>query len=419
MKDTPIAVAYIPHAAGPDTEIKTDMLKDYDNNPFISFGSDNLFPQAVAIMARNSPNHRGVINSKVTYLMGQGIHSEDAETQDLIKNANFEGMSLNAIQKRLFLDDGIAGNGYIEIITDKYRSFLWFNHVDVTKCRIDREKQKVIMHPNWATYEGKADKKAKEIPLYPNFGYERNEYGIYVGRSIYHMKDYEPEFTNYGIPQWIGGKDSVEIDLKTNKWNLARLKNSFQSSGMMFVPVKDAEESKNVIEQINKRHIGEGKQGKLMVITKSRAREGQKADTTEYVPTQDNNDGSWTDLHKQSLSDVIVSHGWYRALTGIADNTGFDTERILNEYYIALNTAIKPTQEKWLEFYRQVFQEQMNKEIDLHFLNRPPIDDDQYKRIWEIRMERGLDYDENDPEQKLIILRDATTVKIDKKSKDE
>lgn len=413
MKDT-IAVAYMPNNEA-NTEIKTDRLMDYDNNPFISFGTDNLFPQAVALMARNSPNHRGVINSMVTYFMGHGFTTDDPETEQLIKSANFEGMTLNAVQKRLFLDDRISGNAWIEIITDKNRSFLWFNHLDVTKCRLARNKETVLLYPDWANFQGKSDKNVQDIPLYPNFKYERNEYGIYVGRSVYHLKDYEPEFTNYGIPQWIGGKDSVEIDLKTNKWNLARLKNSFQTSGMIFVPVKDAEESKKVIEQLTKRHIGEGKQGKMMVITKSRAQEGQKADTTEFVQTQDNNDGSWTDLHKQSLSDVIVSHGWYRALTGIADNTGFDTERILNEYYIALNTAIKPAQEKWIEFYEQIFKEQQNKEIDLRFINRPPIDDDQYKRIWEIRAERGLEYDENDPEQKYIVLRDASIIKTDKK----
>jgi len=420
-QEQPIGVAWVPFAgAQPDTNIRTDRLDQYDNNPYISFGSDNLFPQATALMARSSPNHRGVINSMVTYFMGQGLHSDDPDIEDLIKRANFEGMSLNNIQKRFFLDDRITGNGWVEIITDRNRTFLWFNHLDTTKCRIDRDKEMTLLHPDWSSFEGKSDKRLQQIPLYPNFKYERNEYGIYVGRSVFHMKDYEPEFTNYGIPQWIGGKDSVEIDLKTNKWNLARLKNSFQSSGMLFVPVKDKEESKEVIAQINKRHIGEGKQGKFMVVTKSRAREGQKADTTEFVSMEDNNDGSWTELHRQSLSDVIVSHGWYRALTGIADNTGFDTQRILNEYYIALNTSIKPAQEKWLEFYKQVFMEQQGREIDLKFLNRPPIDDDQYKRIWEVRDERGLDFDENDPDQKRIILRDASVVKTEtKKSSNE
>lgn len=418
--NTPIGVAWVP-MNGAKTDIKTDRLDDYDNNPFISFGSDNLFPQAVALMARSSPNHRGVINSMVTYFLGHGIHSEDPEIEELIKKANFEGDSLNTIQKRLFLDDRISGNAWVEIITDKDKSFLWFNHLDTTKCRLDRDKENIMIYPDWSNFQGKSDKNLKSIPLYPNFKFEKNEYGVYVGRSVYHIKDYEPEFTNYGIPQWIGGKDSVEIDLKTNKWNLSRLTNSFQSSGMLFVPVKDATESAKVIEQINKKHIGEGKQGKFMVITKSRAQEGQKADTTEFVPMQDNNDGSWSDLHRQSLSDVIVSHGWYRALTGIADNTGFDTERILNEYYIALNTAIRPAQEKWIEFYKQIFEDQQGKEIDLQFVNRPPVDDDQYKFIWEIRQERGLEFDENDPDQKQIILRGARTVesKTTKKQSNE
>ena len=94
-------------------------------NDYIPFGSDNLFPNALALFARQSPNHRGVINSKVNYSMGDGIISldEDAQTEDLLASINFEGNSLDYIQKKLYLDRFISGNHYLECITDKNRSF--------------------------------------------------------------------------------------------------------------------------------------------------------------------------------------------------------------------------------------------------------------------------------------------------------
>lgn len=416
-EDESAVQAVILNYGDPETDIRHDRLEDYDNNEYISFGKDNLFPQAVALMARSSPNHRAVINSKTTYFMGDGIISEDPEFMPLLKQSNFEGETISAITERVMLDDNIAGNGWFEIISDPGRSFLWFSHLDTTKCRLNRTRDGVIIHPNWQNYEGKTDKKRIEMPLYPDFEMQKNSFGIRVARSVFHVKQYEPEFVNYGLPLWIAGKDSVEIDLKTNKWNLARLENAFNISGFLVVPVKDTDESKKVIDRIKNSHIGEGKQGKLMVVTKSRAREGEKADTTQLIETKQTDDGSWVNLHSQSLSDVVISHGWYRALTGIADNTGFDTQRILNEYYIALSTIITKKQKQYVDIFKKIFREQRGKEVELEFKNTPPLSDDNYHYVWEMREKKGLDSDKTDPNQMVIILKEKTVQA--KKEKDE
>ena len=89
---------------------------------FIPFGSDNLFPNALALFSRQSPNHRGVLNSKVNYCLGDGLFpldEKDTATQDILDSINFEGESLNDVQMRLFLDRFMVGNYDLECITDK------------------------------------------------------------------------------------------------------------------------------------------------------------------------------------------------------------------------------------------------------------------------------------------------------------
>lgn len=389
----------------PDYEIKpVRTVVDFNTAPFIPFGSDNLFPQASALFARTSPIHRGVINSKRTYLIGGGMASEDPRLQYLFDKANFEGDTINKIASNYFYDKEAGGNGWVEVITDKNRTFLWFNHLDYTKCRKSKDGENCLIHPNWAAYKMGED--IKTIPLYPKFSSERNEYGVFVERSVYHLKEYEPEFYYYGVPSWLAGKDSILIDLKTNKWNLARLKNAFRLSGIMVVPVKDSKEGEDVTKYIEENHTGEDNQAKVLVITKSRAQEGEKADQVQLIETRQDDEGSWDKLHLQSTSDIVIAHSWFRSLTSIADNTGFDTQRILNEYNVAKQTVIQHEQSVFLEFLSRVFKDQTGIDSDLTFINQPPIalKDDAWKKVWEARRDKGLDFDEKDPAQQKIIV---------------
>ena len=376
--------------------------KEYDITDYIPFGSDNLFPQALAYFARSSANHRGVINSKVTYLLGDGIipvDEKDKETALWLDNINFEQQNISFIQSKEFLDECIFGNGYVEIITDRKKSFVFLNHIDASKCRKSSDSKSIIMNPDWNKDTGKGDKARTVLPLYPEFAVVD---GVY--RSVYHKYSYEPEFTYYGIPRYIAGRDSAQIDMKTNRWNLSRLKNSFRLSGILLIPVKDEVESKDVIQYIEKNHIGDDNNAKLLTITKSRALDNEKADQAQLIETKQDDEGSWIDLHKQSLSDIIISHSWFRSLMGVPDTTGFDTRRILNEYEIALKTVISESQKSWIDLYRRIVFDLQGRDLKIKFQNSPPLSDYRFYKIWEARKAKGLDYDENDQAQQQIIM---------------
>ena len=51
-------------AAGPDKA---------GNERYWRWGSDNLFPNALALMSRRSPTHRRIINDKADYISGKGF----------------------------------------------------------------------------------------------------------------------------------------------------------------------------------------------------------------------------------------------------------------------------------------------------------------------------------------------------------
>jgi hypothetical protein len=86
-------------------------------------------------------------------------------------------------------------------------------------------------------------------------------------------------------------------------------------------------------------------------------------------------------------------------------STGFNSERILHEYEIALNTVILGEQAEIIEPLREVMERLLGIDASsLEFVNRPPTRSKPiYMKVWEARKADGLDYDENDTEQQVFL----------------
>lgn len=173
-------------AAGPDKA---------GNERYWRWGSDNLFPNALALMSRRSPTHRRIINDKADYISGKGFTC-DPERRTLAaiaERANGAGESLRVILNKLAFDKSLFGNAFLEIATDPDETSLSLFHQDASRCRVARDGTHILLHHDWTAF---TLQQAKSLPLYPVF--EPAPDGTL--RSIVHYKDYEPMFEHYGLP---------------------------------------------------------------------------------------------------------------------------------------------------------------------------------------------------------------------------
>ena len=87
----------------------------FDGKIYQKFGSDNLFPQAIASLTRKSPIHRGVLNYKRVFIGGKGFNFDEGNQQleAVIKRANTRE-SLSQVLKKIILDKSEFGNGFME-----------------------------------------------------------------------------------------------------------------------------------------------------------------------------------------------------------------------------------------------------------------------------------------------------------------
>ena len=297
------------------------------------WGSDNLFPNALAAMSRLSTTHRRIINDKADYVSGKGFvcDRENPALIGLVERANGCGESL------------------------------------------------------------------RQLPLYPLF--EPAEDGTL--RSLIHYKDYEPMFEHYGLPSYIAGMNVSAIAYKTDRWNISRLDNSFQLSGVMVLDgeVDNEQEAYRIVKAAEKRFAG--KPGQVMFMVKNT----DESDHSKFVPIESANEGDWKLLHEQATSDIVVAHSWFRSLSGLDYSTGFSAERILHEYEIALNTLILGEQQELLEPVRRLIETRLGCDASsLQIVNRPPTRSKPlYMKVWEARKCDGLSYDPQDPEQNLYL----------------
>ena len=360
------------------------------------WGDDNMLPYALSLISRRSVAHRRILNDKADYIAGKGLVCGDNSplVSHLIVSANGEGDTLRDIVHRLAFDEALFGNAFLEVVTDAEHSFLALYHHDASKCRVARDSEHIILHHNWSAFNSSD---ARSLPLFPRF----EEQADSTLRTMLHYKDYEPMFQHYGVAGYLAAVDAAAIAYKTDKWNISRLDNAFQLSGVMMLDsvTESDEEADRIVRMAEERFAGHP--GQVLFVL----RDHNDNDNSQFIPIDAASDGDWHKLHEQSESDLVIAHSWFRSLSGLDYSSGFSSERILHEYEVALNTVILPEQEQLLSPIRKVIELVLGVDASsLEIVNRPPTrSKPQYMRIWEARKADGLDYDESDPEQQQFL----------------
>jgi hypothetical protein len=263
----------------------------------------------------------------------------------------------------------------------------------------------VLIHPSWEEFKGKGDVNMTSLPLFPEF--RKGDDGLL--HSVYHLKDYEPEFYYYGLCSYYAGMRPIIISGLTNLWNQNRLEKGFTAPGLLAIPGINSTEDADKLDSEFARYKGvDGeKSGDIIIQYLQDLSPGQTSQQAQFIEFKKNEEGNWMDLHNQAELSIITVHNWFRSLTPYAsEKTGFDTNRISNEFEIALNTVINPLQHFFLRHFDQIFTAFKLPTGQITFINEPPIERiNPYKFIWEARRDSGLPFDPSDPVQKQLVIQ--------------
>lgn len=372
---------------------------------YVPFGDDNALPRQLIKLAREVPVHRAILNSKTNYIVGQGIESSDPATQSLFNYPNNLKEPFSFLLKKLVFDYLTFGNCYYEIISNKQKSFVYLFHQDASRVRMHVNGEQALLHPNWELFKGKSDDQLKTVALFPKVS--KGADGLC--HSLVQIKDYEPEFYYYGIPSYFAGMRNIIIAGLTNIWNQTRLESSFATPGLLVVPGVNSDEAADELDALFQEYKGalSAKANEIIVQYLSDLGPGISSHEAKFIAFARSEEGNWLDLHKQAEISLITIHNWFRTLTPYSeDKSSFDTSRILNEYEIAMATVIQPVQEVFTQSLKDSLSMYGKSLKDFEFINKPPVSRiNPMKYVWEVRRDSGLDYDKEDPVQKLLVLQ--------------
>ena len=372
---------------------------------YVPFGDDNSLPRQLVKLAREVPVHRAILNSKTNYISGQGIQSSDTETHRFLLNPNNKRESFFTIIKKLVFDYLTFGNCYYEIVTNNKKAFAYLYHQDATRVRLHVDGKRALIHPNWEYFKGMNDEHLQVISLFPSAGLGKD--ALY--HSLVQIKDYEPEFCFYGIPSYFAGIRNIIIAGLTNIWNQSRLESSFAAAGMLIIPGVNSDEAAEELDKLFQDYKGAlgSKASEIIIQYLSDLGPGISAQEAKFIEFAKQVEGNWINLHKQAEISMITIHNWFKSLTPYSDEkSSYDSNRILNEYEVAMCTVIQPIQELFINSITSSLVSFGVELKDFEFINNPPISRmNPLKYVWEVRRDSGLDYDKTDPTQKLLVMQ--------------
>jgi len=390
-------------------EVSTE-VKDLDRlrEEYIPFGKDNLFPQYLAELKRQSSTHRSVLAQKTTFTTGSGFFTRNESLAEYIDDINADGESLKDVFKKLADDYFTYGNAYLEGVV--YEGGINFYHKDAATARVSKNKKTVCFHPDWTNYK-KSPEKKQVIPVYPN---------IASSRFVVHYKDYESTFNFYGLPDYVASLEHIAIDYEIGKFNHTAFKNGFSPSAIVTVNSDFGEaEAEKFVETAKETLTGSGNNSKILFLVKN----GEDSRGTDVQIISNKEDGDFLDLQKLTDQNIITAHRWQPALSGIVssgkmNNTGSE---IRIAYELAMSTVIKDTTNILLSPIKKVLSRELGLDTeDLQVVYEPPIsflsdlDPKQVLTINEQRMMLNKDLPEIEDGE--LLISDRQTIRVERQN---
>lgn len=332
----------------------------------ISTTDNNLFPQKVSKLAKESSTLKAVINSFAEYVSYGSILTENQAlesklTDDLNKYYNWFELS-----KRVAKDRRTYGYGFIESVRIGGEVFIY--HLDASKvrfCEYDGEHpEQVAISKDWN------DNRIEPIQrtLYPNYDEE--------GRTIIPIFEYESGQNDYPLPIWSGAFYDAQVESLIGQYNANQFENGVTLSSILMFDFGDVtdengedglKDKKYKLEQNIKGTSG-GRSGKSLIVPKT-----GDVQPPEYVTYPMNKEGSFMDLQKMVENNIVKACSWFRSLAGLESAGALgNNQQLRNEWELA-ERLIQNEQDVIMDAVQKAFQGTIY-EGEVDFNNQSPID---------------------------------------------
>ena len=358
-------------------------IVEKDDKEYIYFGADNLYPQYLIELFTGSGINSAIIKGVSAMIAGdqqgtcQGLDvvdkdelEGDAKEQLLKFNKLLKTGSRNTI-KNLAFDLKLFGTCYINVIWNKAKTAIHeIKHIPAQYIRSGKADGYGKVNEYYYCYDWSNIRKYKPRIIKAFNPEDRTETS-----QLMQVKEYNPQSFYYGICDYVGGTDFIQLDMSIAELHLANIDNNFMPSCMINFSngIPTDMERQEVERKLNARFSGAGNSGKLIITFND-----GKETTPEIVPLNTgDNDDKYQFLSQEVSRKILTAHRVTSPLLfGVKAESGFgsNADELRDSYSLYNSTCIKPFQSTLLESLDQIFRINGIDSLDIYFKTLKPAD---------------------------------------------
>jgi hypothetical protein len=275
-------------------DLSLPYIKGYNQEQFVRFGTDNLFPQIINQLYHQSPLNGAIINFKTNAVVGGGYSfiNNTNVGKDLVAQLIFEKKNkLKKLVKQI-TKDFVMHNRICIIVNKKENGEVSFKRVGPEKVRNNSNLTLFTVCDDWASGGHKTYLKAYDSTIIGESLYEYSLVGD-AGQDIYPIPSYTSSFNSAYL--------SAEIPLLQK----SSIINSIFPSFMLTMVKKfgSDKEAKQFKEQIDNAK-GAQEAGRILAMVVNNPDE---VPTLTAIPIN-NNDKLFTETIENAKAEICFSH---------------------------------------------------------------------------------------------------------------
>lgn len=301
----------------------------------VSWGKENDTPKLLANCYERSATLKATIDQSINYILGDNIvvNDEAASWKDKV---NRRGMDMRTLIEHIAYDYYTYGNFAIQIIYNGLGVPVELYPLDVAKCRLNRDRNKVIYNKKgwsrWGTAGERYDRWgfAELDPKNPTMIYFYNGTGI---RRV------------YNAAPWAAALDDVLAEIEGSRYSLNSISNGFAARYIINLPdtANLTDEQKEIIEDgIRTKFCGYDAPSNFMIYY---ANDEGKALTINKIDADDAAE-KFNNIRQISKENIFTAMRISPLLVGTSvGNTGFSTQEFSDSFKLYNRTIALPMQQ--------------------------------------------------------------------------
>ena len=313
----------------------------------VSWGKENDLPKILGTCYDKSATLAAAIDQSVNYVMGDDVVvSEEAALWK--EKVNRRGMTMATLVNHLAYDYYVYGNFAIQVIFNGLGIPVELFPLDVTKCRLNKNRDKVYYSKKgWTKYSAKSEE-------YPRFGF--NEFDPEKATQIFFYNGAGVRRTYNNAP-WASALDDVLCEVEGSRYSLNAITNGFSARYLLDIPdtANLTDEQKEAIKDgIREKFCGYDAESNFMIYFNND--EGKQI-TVSKIEADDAPE-KFQKIREISKENIFTALRISPLLCGIGQQTGFSTNEFRDAFKLFNRTVAGPI--------RKVIEDSLNAIININ-----------------------------------------------------